>query len=1037
MSRVTRALLAELGGQMRYDRFAKDFGERLSEADAQHQPAPRARKARIAGAAAVLAAGAVVVGTLHSTTNVLKTATTATGTASFVENDVGKAPDGPDIYEDFKDSSGQYVSGAQLKRAAAQAAAIPSAPLSGPWQLTGPINVGGRVVDLVVDNQHANTIFVATSGGGIWKSSDGGVTFSPAWPNDTTQTMGAIAQGKDGTLYVGTGEANPSGGGLTYTGDGMYKSTDGGVSWTHIGLEDSAAIGRVAVDQNNSNVAYAAASGSISRTVSQRGLYKTTDGGQSWTKVLDAPNATTGAIDVAIDPSNSNRVYAALWDHHRNNGARVYGGIGSGLFRSDDGGATWKRLENITGPLPVEDQPPDGGGAGRGAIATGSNSVTITSTSSGSFQLGHTITGTGIPARTTITAVNGNTLTISANATATNANAALTDIRPGTGLKADSSLGRIGIAIAPNDPKRLYVVTGAPYGPDKGTFISNDSGDSFQAIGRAYAANGYQWWFGRVWVDPTDENHLFNADVSLRESNDGGATWHNSSGPHSDQHAMGWDMTTGKVYEGNDGGIVWSTGKGASGTWIKGDATTHYTFQPWNQSYHLAVGPVDSNRLATGLQDNGSVRNWTQTAPTPDLQTFNSYGGGDGHWVAIDPNNQNVYFACSQNASCSGSQDNNGARTTWNFRYPSGLRYTTDAPIGFDPSNTQTMFVGGKALLKSNDQGHTAFTAISPTDDANSLPGPVPPDEEDLGGEYADLYGSVSAFAAIAGTNSQGIWAGTDTGKLWKTSDGGAHWTQQQGVPNRWVNAVVSDSTNPDHAYAAFSGYREGDDSANVYETTDGGASWHNASFNLPNAPVEMITYDSAHKNLFAATDYGVFEHKDGDTNWYSLKGGLPNTPILDVKLSKDGKWLYAATFGRSILRLPLTTSVSTDPAQGGSGGPGGSVPATLALTLGPAASFGAFTPGVDHTYTASTTADVVSAAGDATLSVSDPGHLTNGAFSLPDPLQVLMTPASWSAPVSHGSVAINFSQHIGSNDALRTGSYSKTLTFTLSTTNP
>ncbi len=1013
---------------MRYDRFAKDFAERLSEAGARHQPAPRVRRARIAGAAAVLAASAVVVGTLHSTTNVLKTSPAATGTAPFVENDLGTSPDSPDIYEDFKASSGQYVSGAQLKRAAAQAAAVPSLPLSGPWQLTGPTNVGGRVVDLVVDNQAPGTLYVATSGGGVWKSSDSGMTYSVDWPNDVTQTMGAIGQATNGTLYAGTGEANPSGGGLTFTGDGMYKSTDGGANWTHIGLEDSAAIGRLAVDQNDPNVVYAAASGSISRTVSQRGLYKTTDGGQSWTKVLDVPNATTGAIDVAIDPSNSNRVYAALWDHHRNNGARIYGGVGSGLFRSDDGGATWKRLENITTPLPAEDQPSDGGGAGRGAIATGSNTVTITSTTSGSFQLGHQIVGTGIPARTTITAVNGNTLTISANATATNANAALTDYRPPTGLKTDPSLGRIGIAIAASDPKRLYVVTGAPYGPDKGTFISNDYGDSFQTIGRSYAANGYQWWFGRVWVDPNDENHVFNADVSLRESTDGGATWHNSSGPHADQHAMGWDRDIAtRVYNGDDGGIYRSDQNGASGTW------THGTYMPWNQSYHMAVGPTDSNRLATGLQDNGSVRNWTQTAPIPDLSLFNSYGGGDGHWVAIDPNNQNVYFACSQNASCQGSQDNNGARTTWSFRYPSGLRYTTDAPIGFDPSNTQTMYVGGKALLRSTDQGHTPFVAISPTDDANSLPGPVPPDEEDLGGQYANLYGSVSAFAVGAGTNGQLIWAGTDTGKLWKTSDGGAHWTQQQGVPDRWVNAVVSDATNPDHAYAAFSGYREGDDSASVYETTDGGASWHNASFNLPNGPVEMITYDSAHKNLFAATDYGVFEHKDGDSTWYSLKGGLPNTPILDVQLSKDGKWLYAATFGRSILRLPLSTSVTT--SEGG--GPGGTVPATLSLTLGSSASFGAFTPGVDHTYTANTTADVVSTAGDAALSVSDPGHLTNGAFSLPDPLQVLMTPASWTAPVSHAAVAIGFTQHIGANDALRTGSYSKTLTFTLSTTNP
>src|SRR5690349_831157 len=157
---------------MRYDRFTKDFGDRLSEAGSQHQPGPRLRTARVAGAVAVLAAGAVVVGTLHSTTNVLKKAPTATGTAPLVENEVGRSPDAPDIYEDFKASSGQYVSGAQLKRAAARAAAIPSAPLAGPWQLTGPSNVGGRVVDLVVDNQHANSLYVATSGGGIWKSAD-------------------------------------------------------------------------------------------------------------------------------------------------------------------------------------------------------------------------------------------------------------------------------------------------------------------------------------------------------------------------------------------------------------------------------------------------------------------------------------------------------------------------------------------------------------------------------------------------------------------------------------------------------------------------------------------------------------------------------------------------------------------------------------------------------------------------------------------------------------------------------------------------
>jgi hypothetical protein len=160
--------------------------------------------ARLCGALAVLAVAAVVVSSAHSTTQAPRTAALTAAVPPQVEDETGQKPDFPDIYQDFKESSAQDVSGAQLARATAQAAAIPSSPEAGPWQLTGPANVGGRTVDLVVDNQNANTIFVATSGGGIWKSTDAGMTYTPAWPTHTTQTMGAIAQGSDGTLYVGT-----------------------------------------------------------------------------------------------------------------------------------------------------------------------------------------------------------------------------------------------------------------------------------------------------------------------------------------------------------------------------------------------------------------------------------------------------------------------------------------------------------------------------------------------------------------------------------------------------------------------------------------------------------------------------------------------------------------------------------------------------------------------------------------------------------------------------------------------------------------
>jgi hypothetical protein len=299
------------------------------------------------------------------------------------------------------------------------------------------------------------------------------------------------------------------------------------------------------------------------------------------------------------------------------------------------------------------------------------------------------------------------------------------------------------------------------------------------------------------------------------------------------------------------------------------------------------------------------------------------------------------------------------------------------------------------------------------------------------------------------------LYAGTDTGLVWKTADAGATWTQMKGLPARWVNAIIADPGNENHAFIAFSGFREGDDAANVWETTDGGASWHNISQNMPNGPVEMIEYDAAHDVLFAATDVGVFDHRDGDSAWYKISVGLPNVPVLDVKLSGDGRYLFAATFGRSVWKLPL----STDATDGG--GAGGSVPATLGLTLGPAASFGPFQPGADEDYSAAGTATVVSTAGDAQLSVTDtsttaPGHLVNGTFSLPSPVQAKasspagagptafapisaapLTLLTYSGPVSNDPVAIAFSQHLSASDPLRTGNYAKTLTFTLSTSNP
>jgi photosystem II stability/assembly factor-like uncharacterized protein len=403
-------------------------------------------------------------------------------------------------------------------------------------------------------------------------------------------------------------------------------------------------------------------------------------------------------------------------------------------------------------------------------------------------------------------------------------------------------------------------------------------------------------------VDPTNPDHLFSADVSLRESTDGGLTWHNSNGVHSDQHAMEWDPNVpNRIYLGNDGGMYRSDTNGSSGSW------KHATYEPWNQSYHLAVATDDPSRLATGLQDNGSVRTWTATSESSDLSQWNAFGGGDGHEVLIDYSNHNVYYECLQVGSCRRHEDNGGVSQSFNLGARHSSRITTDAPIVLEPTNPNVVYFGGNVLDRSTDRGAT-FTQISPPGDY--LTGPVPPDENDLGPFYANEYATIS-WIAPSKTDGNTIYVGTDTGRMWKTTDLGANWTELtgNGLPQRWVNAIVVDPTDANHVYAAFSGYREGNDAGNVFETTDGGATWQNISGNLPNAPVEMITYDKTSNQLYAATDFGVFYLKNGKKNWARLGAGLPNTPVLDVKLSGDGHTIFAATFGRSVWQLPTPAS--------------------------------------------------------------------------------------------------------------------------------
>ncbi|MEV4658634.1 glycosyl hydrolase [Micromonospora sp. NPDC049301] len=260
------------------------------------------------------------------------------------------------------------VPGVALPRHAYDTAARAAARLpavGGTWKAVGPTNIGGRITSLALDPLRADTVYAAAASGGVWVSRDAGQRFEPAWPDGWTQAMGAVATGPDGTLYAGTGEVNPGGGSITYEGTGLYASRDGGRSWRFLGLRDSGAIGGITVDPRDPKRIFVAAAGSLYNGGGDRGVYRSTDGGVTWARTLAGANEFTGATEVLLDPRDPDRLHAVLWDHRRVPDLRTYGGVGSGVYRSTDGGASWQRL---AGGLPAAG--PDVGRIGLGQSAS-------------------------------------------------------------------------------------------------------------------------------------------------------------------------------------------------------------------------------------------------------------------------------------------------------------------------------------------------------------------------------------------------------------------------------------------------------------------------------------------------------------------------------------------------------------------------------------------------------------------------------------------------------------------------------------------
>lgn len=724
-----------------------------------------------------------------------------------------KAPEDFYLYQRIAD--GTVPTPKMFRKAAARSRALgrktaAAAPrLNRRWQFQGPSNIGARVADFTTDVKREGYLYVASATGGVWKSTNAGQTYRSIWSKKKTQSMGAIAMAKDGTLYLGTGEANPGGGSLTYGGSGMYKSTNRGKSWKSIGLKKSVRIGRIAVNPKDPKHVLVAVSGNLFIEGGMRGLYETKNGGKSWKRILAPENATTGAVDVAFDPKNPKHILVSMWDHFRFPDYRRYTGPGSGIWRSTNGGKDFTELGPANG-LPIAND------------------------------------------------VNG---------------------------------GRIGVAFDNDkDTQKAYAVyANNNVGAFAHWFVSNDNGNLWAAPPQAQANLGgsqsvYGWWFGRVYVDPRDPDHVYLTGLQLYESSDGGLTFPGvHTAQHVDHHAMAWDpQKKDRVYNANDGGVYRSeTGGGTSG-WIHGPD------QPWSQFFRIDISPQDPSRMNGGLQDQGSVRSWGEN-------NWNNYNGGDGVENVINPKDKENVFACSQYGAC-GRSDNGG--DSMEEMTQTSTRFGWLTPILFAPGSGDVMYWAGDTLHRSEDRGQT-WEPISP-DLGEGDPG------RETNPLYAAHYGTVQAIG-LNKKKPETIYAGTDNAKLWKTTDLGENWEklEHKNLPQKWITDIVLPKKRPNKLYVTFSGYREGDGKAYVVRSSDGGKTFKKMSKGLPKAPVTDA--ELVGRRLFVATDVGVFVTKTkGRPKWRRVGRGLPLCPVNAIHYIGKNKSLYAGTFGRGIYKVAL-----------------------------------------------------------------------------------------------------------------------------------
>jgi photosystem II stability/assembly factor-like uncharacterized protein len=738
------------------------------------------------------------------------------------------------------------AAGAKVERAIVAASGVAPVTSESPAQATvaeprldagvisglGARNVGsaamsGRVAAVAAFVESGKTtVYAGAASGGVWKSIDGGTTFKPVFDKQPVQSLGAIAidPSRHEIVWVGTGESWTRN--SVSIGDGIYKSTDGGATWTNMGLRESERVVRILVHPMNGDVVYACVPGKLWSDSADRGVYKTSDGGKTWALVLKGPNLSTGCSGLAMDPKDPEVLFAGLWDFRRKGWTYRSGGdgptapSGSALYRSPDGGKTWTVLGKDTNK--------------------------------------------GLPA---------------------------------------GPWGRVEVAIAPSDPKFVYAFIESP---DSALFASSDGGATWEQRDKSRHMVWRPFYFARLVVDPSQPNRLFKPDYNLIVSEDGGKSFANTSGhSHGDWHDLWIDPTNTKHILGGDDGGLWISYDGGNRWWKSNNL-------PVSQFYHVSVDAKDPYQIYGGLQDNSS---WVGDSSYPGGVTnsrWENLYNGDGFWVIVDPTDPMVVYAESQGGYISRvDRRTRAARDIQpKARYKEKLRFNWNTPIHASLTQKGTIYIGAQFLFRSKDRGDS-WERISPDLTTND---PEKQKQEQSGGvtvdnSSAEMHTTIYSISESP-KNAQTIWVGTDDGNVQLTRDGGRTWNNVVGnVPGlpkaSWVSWIEASRHDAATAYACFDRHTFGDTAPWVYKTTDFGKTW--TRIVGPDKGVRgyahVVKEDVIRRDLlFVGTELGLFVSLDGGATWAEFKGGdFPSVAVRDLSIQPREDDLVVATHGRGI----------------------------------------------------------------------------------------------------------------------------------------